>query len=126
METKDLKLPPTLLPYWSYNEDSWTWNPKVVYDNQINNYGYSKVNDMNVTMNRDYNQFLQREKMVKNPLDNRRGGLSASTMDRIINYNYNVPDLKSQTEQNQQILKDYFMQVYKKHPNMFQKYHYTY
>ena len=126
METKDLKLPPTLLPYWSYNEDTWTWNPKVILDNPINTYAYSKVTDMNVTMNVDYNQFLQREKQVKFPLDTRRGGLSASRVDKIINYNYNYPDVKSQTERNETILKNYFMDVYKKHPDMFQKYHYTY
>ena len=97
------RLPPVLTPFWTYDADSWSWQPY-----QYSSYGM--VADNPSTIDRDYRSYLKvQEPNVVNPLILARGGLAEVDIDSIESETtYAYPDLRSDTARSRALLLQYW------------------
>lgn len=104
------RLPPSVIGKpWTYNSDSWTWQPKLLeregkYDTycSLGNYEHC-YRDIETS----YRHWLQREGGTENSLLCRHDGMTETDAQNIENAIMNYPDLKSQTLKNERIFNDF-------------------
>lgn len=103
------RLPATILPFWNYDSDSWSWAPR-----EYTSYGVASDNAS--TLTRDYNYWIRvQEPNAAYPLITARGGISGDDINSLTsNSTYAYPDLKSETKRSRELLNDYWKILYAK------------
>jgi len=92
------RLPPTTNNYWSYGQDSWTWQPK-----QYEIASQPPISENSIS--KSYYSWIDREKTTNKPQMVYRGGSSKTDIQSLVNATLlDYPDIKSETLQSQIIL----------------------
>lgn len=98
------RLPPVMNSYWSYNQDSWTYQPKEYEELPLPKFSFSG----------NWFDWLHHEQTVKHPIARVRGGLSDKDNIALTNASINFPDIASETTRNNIILQNYLINMHNK------------